>query len=425
MRALLPHGLLAASLALGGCLGPNWSAGPAMLAPDQDVAAALGESAVEVEPFDPSSLPEIGQPTATRPCCGFGMDLQIAIGGARVPGYTIPNVQSVEDLGRHEYDNGVLTFDLDLARFATVENDGLVYTCRGGFVDTGHVRDYADLTLFLALRLVAALPGPAEVVLPGDGAVRRVRLQSVPAEALAGADRWEWAVRLAQYAAYHLSVFHELVTWYGHQTNPAWSEKASAFTPEDAYSNLLGIRIAGGIIGRQGMRTRHDWDLSMDAWLPRMLRRLHPLPRDLGRRAMKDVDGLWWDSRRVLPDVRAVPRRSFAVASPLLPWRLEDAQVDSIIEAACAGTRPLPLSVPDSLAEGFPIAPLLAIDFELGDWAPEDFPYSDPEARRLDLDGLPAALQAAHDSAERVLGVGFDRPSGKVVPPGEPVARQR
>jgi hypothetical protein len=314
-------------LALAGCLGPNWSAGPAMLAPDQDVAAALGESAVAAEKFDPASLPDIGQPTATRPCCGFGMDLQIAIAGARVLGYSIPNVQSVEDLGRHEYDCGVLTFDTDLTRLATVENDGLVYTCRGGFIDTGHVRDYADLTLFLTLRFVAALPGPAVFTLPGDGAVRRVRLEATPPEALSGADRWEWAVRLAQYTAFHLSVFHELVTWYGHQTNPAWSERASAFSPEDLYSNLLGIRIAGGIIGRQGMRTRRDWNASMDAWLPRALRRMQPLPRDLGRRAMKDVDGLWWDSSKVLPDVWAVPRRNYSVDSPLLPWRVEDAQV--------------------------------------------------------------------------------------------------
>ncbi|HEY3450354.1 MAG TPA: DUF4056 domain-containing protein [Myxococcales bacterium] len=424
MRPFPPALGLLGSLALAGCAGLNWSAGPGMLAPDQDVAAALGESAAAVEKFDPASLPDIGQPTATRPCCGFGMDLQIAIGGARVLGYSIPNIQAVEDLGRHEYDNGVLTFDLDLEHFATLEKDGLVYTCRGGFVDTGHVRDYADLTLFLALRFAAALPGPATFTLPGDGAVRRVRLAAIPAEALAGADRWEWAVRLAQYAVFHLSVFHELVTWYGHRTSPAWSEKASAFSPEDLYSNLLGIRIAGGIIGKQGVRSRRDWNASMDAWLPRALKRLRPLPRDLGRRAMKDVDGSWWDSSKALPDVLAVPRRNYSVANPLLPWRVEDAGVDSIIEAACAGTRALPLAVPASLAEGFPLARFVTLDFELGDWAPKDFPFSDARTRRVGLEEFPRLLRAARDDAEGVFGAGFDRPGGRVVRPA-PLAVKR
>ncbi|MGC4119159.1 MAG: DUF4056 domain-containing protein [Myxococcales bacterium] len=410
-------GLLFSTLGLSACAGINWSAGHAMLAPEQDVAAALGESAALVEPFDPSAVPEVQQPNKTRPCCGFGMDLRIAIGGARVLLYSVPNIQAVEDLGRHEYDNGALSFDLDLARFATLENDGLVYTCRGGFVDTGHVRDYADLTLYVARLMVGALPGPATFTLPGDGAVRRVKLEAIPAEALVGAGRWEWAVRLAQYVVFHLSVFHELVTWYDHRTSPAWSERASAFTPEDIYSNLLGIRIAGGIIGTQGVRSRHDWDSSMDAWLQRALKRLAPLPKDLGRRAMKDVDGHWWDSSKTLPDIWAVPRRSYAMANPLLPWRIEDAGVDSIIEAACAGRRALPLTFPESLAEGFPIARYVDVEFEVGDWAPADFPFPNAGSRIVKLEDFPHVLQASHDAAESVFGVGFDQPGGKVVPP--------
>jgi len=98
--------------------------------------------------------------------------------------------------------------------------------------------------------------------------------------------------------------------------------------------------------------------------------------------------------------------------------------VASVIEAACAGTRPLPLAVPDSLADGFPIASLVTVEFELGAWAPEDFPFSDPSTRRAELAELPAWLQAARASAERVFGAGFDRPGGKTARPA-PLAEKR
>ena len=402
-------------LTLFGCAGPNWSAGAGLLAPEQDVAEALGETSRAMEPFDPASLPDIGQPTSTRPCCGFGMDLGIAVGGARV--YTIPNIKSVEELGQHGYDNGTITFDLDLTHFATVEDDGLVYTCRGGFIDTAHVRDYADLTVFVALHLVAALPGPVVLTLPGDGAIRHVRLKALPADTMTEADRWDWAVSLAQYAVFQLSVFHELATWFGHRTTPSWSERASAFSPEDLYSNLLGIRIAGGIIRKQGVRSRRDWDASMDAWMPRALHRLGALPRKLGRRAMQDVDGVWWDSKKLLPDMLTVTRRNYALTNPLAPWRLEDAGVDSVIEAACAGTRALPLPIPERLAPGLAITEYLSVDFELGDWAPKDFPYREAGTRLVEASEFPRLVQAAQAEGEQLLGVGFARPGGKVVRP--------
>ncbi len=389
-----------------GCAGPNWSAGVGLRAPEHAVAEALGETDRPPDRFDPASLPAIDQPDHTRPCCGFGMDLGIGVGSAQV--YTIPNIKSVEELGKHAYDNGTLTFDSDLNRFARMEGDGLVYTCRGGFIDTAHVRDYADLTVFVAMRLAAALPGPAVLTLPGDGAVRRLRLQALPA--MTEADRWEWAVRLAEYSVFQLSVFHELASWYGRRTTPSWSERASSFSPEDLYSNLLGIRIAGGIVRTLGVRSRRDWDASMDAWLPRALRRLGAVPRDVGRQAMHDLDGVWWDSSRLLPDVRVVTRRNYSLSNPLSPWRVEDAKVRSSVEQACAGQRVLPLPLPGELGPGLPIREALKVEFEVEGWAPQDFPFTDPQRRLLDAGDFGKAVHAAQQQAEQLFGVEAGHP---------------
>jgi hypothetical protein len=39
--------------------------------------------------------------------------------------------------------------------------------------------------------------------------------------------------------------WHEIAIWYGWANVPMFSERPSAVLPEDMYSNLLGIRIAG------------------------------------------------------------------------------------------------------------------------------------------------------------------------------------
>jgi Protein of unknown function (DUF4056) len=39
--------------------------------------------------------------------------------------------------------------------------------------------------------------------------------------------------------------WHEIAIWYGWANVPMFSERPSAFSPEDMYSNLLGIRIVG------------------------------------------------------------------------------------------------------------------------------------------------------------------------------------
>lgn len=414
---------------LGGCLARAWSVGPTALVSEQQVAAALGEPAGESEPFDPGSLMKVGPPRRVRPCCAFGMDLGVAVAGMTVPGYSVDNVIGIDDLGRHEYDNGAVTLNQDLGRLATLEKNGLVYTCRGGFVDTAHVRDNADLTLFLALRIVAALPEPAIIQLAaGDGARRRVVVKAVPEDLMVGVGRWELAISLAQWAAFQISLWHEIVTWYGVESVPGFSEKVSAFSPEDLYSNALGARIAAGILRSRRVFGRSEYDAMMGAWIPAALKRLGALPADQGRRAMKALDGRWWTSKKQLPDWTLVMRRKMDISRHVKPWRLPDAEApeDEVLEAACAASpAALPLDIPERAGDR-PISELVTVDFEVESWAPSSMPFSDEASRRLTSAELPIVVAQIHDAMYAALGAGFDQPgplpdsSAAAAPPDPP-----
>ncbi|HEX3851415.1 MAG TPA: DUF4056 domain-containing protein, partial [Polyangiaceae bacterium] len=77
-----------------------------------------------------------------RPCCALAADMALHLGSAHVP-IIIGGVVSAQSVGRHAYSkDGELT-----------ENNGLVYTRRGGFIDVAHLRDNADTAAYLALRL--------------------------------------------------------------------------------------------------------------------------------------------------------------------------------------------------------------------------------------------------------------------------------
>jgi hypothetical protein len=49
------------------------------------------------------------------------------------------------------------------------------------------------------------------------------------------------------------------------------------------------------------------------------------VPLEDSHAAMLEVDGVWWDSSKKIPDWTLVTRRQFADGPLLSPWRLEDA----------------------------------------------------------------------------------------------------
>lgn len=402
-----------------GCRGANWQAGPAALTMGRQVGAALDDPVPDAgaEPFDPRAVPRFDGPKKLRPCCAFGMDLGVKLGAVPVPGYEIGNLLSVEDIGPHEYNNGTLTVQPGSDRGPVIlEKNGLVYTCRGGFIDLAHIRDNADLALFLSWGIMPLLPGGGAVDLPSsDGARRRVVIKAVPRALLERYGRARVATVLAEWAALRLSVWHEIATWYGYETVAGISERESAFTPEDLYSNLLGIKLSVGIFRSGGARSRDAYNHAMDDWIKAALTRLVPLPKEVGRQAMQALDGLWWDSKRRVPEFELVTRRSLDHQPPLRPWRVGDAMAEERVPAAvrvgCAKAPP-PLSLDDEdRLGGSAVAEIVSVELLLEEgWKPQSFPLPEGHSRPLTPADFPTIIEAIRKEGRSSLGPRFDQP---------------
>ncbi len=409
-------GLLGSLSVLGaGCRGPNWQAGPGVLVSNREVGAALGDPIDEraEDRFDPASVPVFDPPKSVRPCCPFGKDLKLKLGAARVPGFEKGNMVSIPDLGHHEYDNGTLTIQ-GAGRGVVVEHNGLIYSCRGGFIDVAHIRDNADMTLFLSMRLARSLPGDAIIDLPPEGAERRVYVKALPRGFLARYGRWRVVTALAEWIQFRLSIWHEIATWYGWEEVKGFSEKLSAFSLEDLYSNALGARIAGGIIRSQGAHSRDEYDRSMDAWIQAALLRLSAVSREQGREAMDAVDHLWWDSSKALPDNTLVTHRNVNVTPPLSPWLVTQAPLQGpareAMQRMCAhAPAPLELDIPEGIGD-VRFEDLVKIELTFKDWLPDHFPIPVQKGRTITQADFPAIMAGIKREGAQELGAGFGRP---------------
>ena len=155
---------------------------------------------------------------------------------------------------------------------------------------------------------------------------------------------------VGEWIAFQLGVWHEIATWYGWASVRGFSEKASAFSPEDLYSNLLGIKLARAVGHRRQASSEGLYNAAVTEWIDASLRKLGAVPKDVGRQATAAVDGLWWDSRTRLPDPRLVLRRSFEFEDPVQPWLVPpsrmSAELASALERHCGSADPEPLPLP-------------------------------------------------------------------------------
>jgi len=398
---MLRHAVLFGSLALlAPACAPKWHS--ATLVDSRAVAKALHDPVELSARFDPAAVPDFPAPKKVRPCCAFGVDLKAKVGPVRVPLYENENIVSPGEIGPHGYDKGELT----------KENNGLVYTCRGGFIDLAHVRDMADTTVFLAMQIARALPGPITIQMPDQGTKRRILIKPLPEGMLARHGRWTTAVALASFIAYDLSIWHEVVTWYGWESTLGISEKLSAFSPEDLYSNILGINLAAGIILEREASSREQYDQTMEVWLREAVRRLGGVDKAQGRRAMKAVDGLWWDSTKLLPDWKLVIRRDLHIETPVPPWIVEKSvsAADPAVTQMCARQPPpLPLEIEDKIGSTR-IEDLVEIHFEFSDWIPGEFPLPAASGQAVQRSDIPKIVEDIRRQGAQDFGPDFDQP---------------
>ena len=405
------------ALLLAACgTAQKWSGDPSVR-PDlvaREISPELSDGDMRAE-----DVPDIPFPHQLRPCCAFGTGLKVSVMSVPVPGVELGNIVSVDDLGLHQFDNG--TFAIESSRpggpAINDEHNGLIYTCRGGFIDTAHLRDWADWTLALGARIARTLETGTTIDLSDEGGQRRVIVAPVDPALIAAHGRRDIAVPLAQWIAFQLSLWHEIATWFGWSALPMFPEEASAFSPEDLYSNLLGIRIAGALVYGYGVASEAAYNENMHEAIARLLLRLGAQPAPIGRDAAKAVDGLWWDSTIALPAKQLLKRRNFSTGAQLRPWLATQSPASSEftarVAAACADSGgPVSLSVPETCAgPHMPCDEIATVEITVSDAvAARGFPFPRAGDRRVtenDFEAIVAAVRAAN--AEE-FGPEADRP---------------
>lgn len=273
-----------------------------------------------------------------RPCCPLAADFPLHLASAHLP-VRLGNVLGLESLGHHSY----------TGRVASRESIGIIYTRRGGFIDVAHTRDYADLTAYLidVLRPLVAR-GEGELRLdPGDGEiVLRIKAPAPIREELLD----DTSIRLAQRIAFQTSVWIEISQHYGHASIRGAEEYFSSFTPEDIYSNLLGV-----YLGTAALQSALPYDEAMDVLLIETLRSLEAVPSAETRRVLRALDGRWWHAGTPWPDPSIPIVRSFDIGPHLMPT-LPPADVAPLPAAPAA------LDVPEVDAAGARLSDLYRLE---------------------------------------------------------------
>ena len=181
--------------------------------------------------------------------------------------------------------------------YRPTEKDGIVYTCRGGHIDIAHLRIATDWTAYLATQTYRHLmkhDSGFSYKLAVDRSRDYVQF-SYPADwdSLPEAQRSQIAqeVSLAAgpYLAYRLTIWHEILTWFGFKCVGLPTEFPSAFSWEDSFSNLLGTVVAVHAL----QDPDHSYDEAVKISLDKEMAKLGIQPAAVSKEAGESVKGTW------------------------------------------------------------------------------------------------------------------------------------
>jgi hypothetical protein len=137
-------------------------------------------------------------------------------------------------------------------------------------VDLGHVRDNADMTKYVFETLSL---GHRKLRLP-EGAT--IEVPGIPSD-------MESILRLAEAIAFADSWAHDTRSWEHSLLD------ASAFSPEDLPSNIIGIEL-----GRRAILSGVDYDTAVDMEMNQLVRELGAQSKAQTQAMMKAVEGVWF-----------------------------------------------------------------------------------------------------------------------------------
>jgi hypothetical protein len=219
------------------------------------------------------------------------------------------------------------------------EKNGMVYTCRGGFIDIGHVREAADRTCYIEDLISDHLfrnqtefsfkviePSIYQVTItypPGWHNLQNQEKQSLIHQV---------SLQMAQSFTHTTLIWHEILTWFGFSSVGIFPERISSFSPEDTYSDLLGIILAGRAIQKP------LYNRAMTQLLNETLQELEVQPPDTARRAAREIEGKWYSGGfYFFVDMKKRNLDTGLGDRPILPW---------LVPGICPDAEPYPLTAP-------------------------------------------------------------------------------
>ncbi|MBY5921751.1 DUF4056 domain-containing protein [Ferrimonas balearica] len=314
---------LLTTLFIAGCASPTWQGHPK---PDESaISRALNGSDQPVAIWDlpPESLPSFPVPQNVRPCCAFGNLQKVKVGPVPIPLFRLGNTVAPNKVGPHRFDGGTFNYTssgMSGNNNRGSENNGVLYTARGGFIDLAHVRDTADDTVALFFQIFRKL-GEAHIIeVPDEIGRRYVRMHAFDVSELSGQERWQLSAALAARLAYFKAESHEIAQWHNYASFAGWPETVSAFSPEDLYSNMLGAKLTMALINAQLVLNDQLYNQSLTVWLDATLEWLGEVDKKTTNALFDVVDGHWWDSTRPIPDKFMVLKRHYGLGDRQLPY---------------------------------------------------------------------------------------------------------
>lgn len=177
------------------------------------------------------------------------------------------------------------------------ENMGMVYTCGGGFIDLGHVREAADRTYYASTLIYKNIMGGNKQIVFRVIEPSQYRLAltypsdwylKTPAQRQAIAR--DVSLKLGQQIGHTSLIWHEIITWFGWASTGLFSEQISSFSWEDTYSDVLGTTLA-----IEAMKQDRPYNEAMTDVLYAALRRLDVQPPEVAKKAFDQVQGEWFE----------------------------------------------------------------------------------------------------------------------------------
>lgn len=282
---------------------------------------------------------QLSAPEGLRPCCAFGYQLKTRLSGIPVPFYRINNVIDAGNTGQHSFNDSHWNALLALTGL-NQEHNGIIYTRRGGFIDTAHIRDSADMTFWIFSQLYPKL-GKAFSILPGeDELAKRVVVFNAFRPPDDPATAYTLAVWIAARVAFQIAAWHEIAQWYGFESVPGFSEGISAFSPEDLYSNMVGVRLAATLLLTGHGYSKRGFNTAMTTVLPEALLQLGAESPEGTRFHFDMLDGVWWNSHRAVPEKFLVLKRNYLTGEDRVPTPVPgepEASLPLTLPVVCAG----------------------------------------------------------------------------------------